>query len=78
MKIRVENVYADGHESEREQRVTEYAGDPHDRDALSDHLFEFTGDGHGAAYPSLGCYHTVTILESAHPVLVGVSMDWDG
>lgn len=77
MKIKVENSYSDGHES-----TVEYEVPDADVAGLSDEeldlfLFDYTGDGHGAANPKLGTYHVVTILDSPVPSLVGYTVDYD-
>jgi len=78
-QIRIENTYADGHESER---VTEV--DPPASLAASDLeawwddvVFDETGDGHGIG--SMGFCYTVTVLEApALPGLVGQTNEWVG
>ena len=81
MKIEVENAYSDGHES-----VLTYGGVPEFTGAvtegddweLSQHLHEYTGDGHGAEDPDLGFFCVITILAAANPALVGRTVEWDG
>lgn len=82
IKIRVENGYSDGHESEAEYTV------PHDVvayalldgiDQLWDELWLYTGDGHGADEPDLGWWHQITITEAPDwPELVGQSYESSG
>jgi len=79
MKIKIENAYSDGHESQSIENVGEFSYDPTDpdyegcdeREALDLYLSEFTGDGHGADDPDLGWCYTVTVLEAADSALVG-------
>lgn len=76
MTIRVDNAYSDGHESQQTiTDVDEFTGDPTDEDALRDHLFEFTGDGHGDTHRVDG-FHEVTILVAANEALVGRTVEF--
>lgn len=79
MKIRVENTYSDGHESTIEYKLP--SGDVDYAlldgiDGLDDLLYRYTGDGHGLN-SDLGCFYTITILESDRPELVGYTREWD-
>lgn len=67
MRIRIENAYSDGHQSIEERTVPEFVGTVPE---LADHLYPFTGDGHGIGR-DVESTHTVTVLESAWPDLVG-------
>lgn len=84
VRIKVENAYADGHESEQihtvDDRAVSYAlldG----LDALDDLLYEYTGDGYGIGRgengTTLDAYYTVTVLESPRSELVGYVREWD-
>jgi hypothetical protein len=79
MKIKVENAYSDGHESERTIVVQDVEFVDLDDDAeaeeMGDYLYEFTGDGHGIG-KDVGSYYTVTILEAADSKWVGRIFDW--
>lgn len=77
MKIKCENAYEDGWESESVEEVPEFTGDPDDEDALEEFLQTYTGDGHGAGN-DLGYFYEIVILEAANPDLVGRSMEWCG
>lgn len=78
MRIKVENTYSDGHESTAEYAVdSDRVQQINCEEDLEDLLWEFTGDGHGSD-PSLGCYYTVTVLESDRPELVGYVAEFDG
>lgn len=74
LTIKVENAYSDGHESEQTHAVTldRFRGE----EDLWDHLFEYTGDGHGIGR-DLGSLYTVTVLACPeYPELVGLSNEW--
>lgn len=76
LKVKLENAYSDGHESE----TTEWVEIPPFADAeeMWEHLQDFTGDGHDTA-GDLGYCHTVTVLESpGRADLVGLSNEWAG
>jgi len=87
MKIRVENAYSDGHESTLEYEIDDadvpaYGPAPtdgwgHYGEQMWDHLWQFTGDGHGED-ADLGWFYKVTILEAADPELVGLSHENSG
>ena len=76
IKVKVENTYADGHESIAIYEVDESGlPDTPADEGLEDLLYEFTGDGH-AADTDLDASYEVTILESVNPTLVGRVMEW--
>lgn len=88
MKIRIENSYTDGHESESVVEIFEepsldmldadYDG-PEDWDGADwwqGVVYEYTGDGHGAAVPGLGSCYIATIVEADNAALVGKSNEW--
>lgn len=67
MRIRIENAYSDGYESMQVRKVPEFVGTVPE---LPDYLYQFTGDGHGIGR-DVESVHTVTVLESDMPDLVG-------
>lgn len=75
MTIRVENTYSDGHKSQQTHEIDDFTGDPADEDELRDHLFEFTGDGHGDTHRVDG-FHEVTIVAAADEALVGRTVEF--
>lgn len=85
MKIKVENSYSDGHESTIEYTVPDM--DLPQRDSYTDsevwiedvwdHLYRYTGDGHGKD-SSLGWFYGIDILEAADPELVGLHWENSG
>lgn len=80
MKVRIENAYSDGHESTNViELATEYEPDANDEASLDifwdEHVYEHTGDGHGAGQDLGSCY-TATITEAANTLLVGLANEW--
>ena len=74
-KVKIENAYSDGHESEHTVELDEPTGLNLDKwfDRI---VYEYTGDGHGADNDLGSCY-TATIIESNDPELVGKSYEWN-
>ena len=78
MKIRIENAYSDGHESTSVEDVPEYTGVvTEDDELLHDHLFPYTGDGHGIGR-DLDSMTEITILDAVNPALVGRVLEFGG
>jgi hypothetical protein len=75
MRIRIENTYSDGHEPVLVEDIPEFDGDLADEEELNDHLWPYAGDGHGDGR-DLDAIHTVTVLASIRPELVGRSVEW--
>lgn len=74
LKIKVENTYSDGHESEQVEKVQVEPFE--DLEALWEQLREYTGDGHGIGR-DVDALYTVTVLEAPErPELVGLSNEW--
>lgn len=79
MKLRIDNVYSDGHESSREvvlddepsfEEVTD-----EDSEWWDDEVFAYTGDGHGTD-PGVGSCYTATIIAARDERLVGLEYEW--
>lgn len=74
LKIKVENSYSDGHESEQVEKVQVEPFE--DLEELWEQLREYTGDGHGIGR-DVDALYTVTVLEAPErPELVGLSNEW--
>lgn len=73
VKVKIENVYSDGHESESEVVVAAPDGDLDEW--WNEVVHEHTGDGHGID-PDIGSCLTATIIEADDPALVGQSTEW--
>lgn len=77
--VKIENAYADGHESVHEVEVT--APTATDWDSMDtwweDEVLPHTGDGHGAKHPKLGAYYEATIIRADEPLLVSMHREWD-
>jgi hypothetical protein len=74
LKIKVENTYSDGHESEQVEKVQVEPFE--DLEHLWEQLREYTGDGHGIGR-DVDALYTVTVLEAPErPELVGLSNEW--
>lgn len=87
MKIRINGAYSDGHEHDTEQEIAEFDyaihGDEDEdfgdkEEALSNYLFQFTGDGHGIKNHRLHYYCEITILDAVDLDLIGQKFDYDG
>jgi hypothetical protein len=88
MKIRVDGCYEDGHQYDVDIVVDEFNYGIHgdeDEDfgdhevALSNYLWQWTGDGHGQGdNRNLGHYCEITILDAADTDLIGQQFDYDG
>lgn len=78
-KIRVENYYSDGHHSVRQTKVAEPVNlTKSGLETWWDEVVVLeTGDGHGVD-PDLGYGYVATVLDSAHPALIGKSREWFG
>lgn len=79
VKIRVENTYSDGHESEHTAEVDPPASMATEDidDWWDETVFDETGDGHGINRSDLGSCYTATVMEAADfPALVGQSHEW--
>lgn len=77
VKVKIENAYSDGHESERVATVADPAGmDDVTLDGWwEDVVWDETGDGHGVGR-RLGSCCTATVIEADVPGLVGQSREW--
>lgn len=86
MKVRIENSYTDGHESES---IVDVEDPPAglDADALeewfADTCFPHTGDGHYTdVYEAtggkvrLGSCYTATVVETSNPAMVDYTYEW--
>ncbi|MCY1718574.1 DUF3846 domain-containing protein [Microbacterium sp. SL62] len=77
VRVKIENTYEDGHESERTYALTP----PEDLADLDDWwdtaVYDVTGDGHGAEHPSLGSLHDATVLAGPSG-LVGKTCEFGG
>jgi len=63
VRVKIENAYSDGHESETVELVSAPPDDPEMLDAwFSDEVYQFTGDGHGIDFDGGSCY-TATVLD---------------
>lgn len=74
VRVRIENVYDDGHESDRTVDLDE----PDDSldDWWDEVVFPETGDGHGIG-KDLGSWYGATIVEAqGRPELVGLTYEW--
>ena len=78
LTITVDNAYSDGHQSQQTHQVVVELDGSGGLDGLWEHLYEYTGDGHGVD-DDHGYCHTVTIVDSPdRPGLVGLSNEWVG
>jgi len=84
IKVRMENFYSDGHQSE--EVVDVEAPESLEAETLEgwwqDVVFEHTGDGHAADKPKLGFFYKATVvyvedLENLKD-LAGQTQEWDG
>lgn len=83
MKIKIENNYADGHESTAIQETQAANGWPaeppldHLEEWFEDEGFSYTGDGHTDENGrSVDAGYKITIVEAENPALVGRSYEW--
>jgi hypothetical protein len=85
--VRITNDYSDGHTSTHEARVAAPAidwkgwggGTPPEIDWESwwqEVVWPETGDGHGAAYPELGCCYTAEIIAADEADHLGKTYEW--
>jgi len=78
--VKIENAYADGHESEREVEVMAphlfRSQDPyHLNEWWEEVVWPKTGDGHGIDAVLGSCY-VATIITADDPNLVGATYEW--
>jgi hypothetical protein len=73
--VHIENVYEDGHSSERDVELT--TPSPINEGWWEDAVWPETGDGHVSEDAAAqGSYYTATIIRSDNPELLGQSREW--
>lgn len=81
MRIQVDNTYSDGHESRLFYDIDDREV-PEEPEEMWDHLWNYTGDGHGIGRDQngaeLGYCHEIKILDAVNPYVIGLTREWSG
>lgn len=75
VEVRIENGYEDGHESSEVVLVPAPQGQDLD-EWWDEHVYPFTGDGHGLENPNLNSVAEATIITADDLTLVGLTHEW--
>ena len=74
--VRIESVYADGHEAVETHNLPAPTGDMAAWWEFT--VWPLTGDGHGAEHPRLGHCYTASVVAADDDALIGASQEWAG